>query len=126
MLYFPMDDQHDHLGTLFYHGDPSSTPNNIYEVKNPTNIKFAKKVPYRPNTLLVFIQSPTAWHGFERPENMDPEYQRRLFVSPLFFSPEFMERNYGNIYSRSLIDEYFFDHRFLQKKNWISIWGDDD
>src|ERR1700733_3234715 len=34
MIYFPTDDQHDNLGTVFYSGDPSSTPNNIYEVNN--------------------------------------------------------------------------------------------
>jgi hypothetical protein len=126
IIYFPTDAHHEDLGTIFYYGDPSSTPNDLYEVKSPANIKFAKKIPYHPNMLVVFMQSPTAWHGFERPKNMDPTYQRRLFLSPLFFSPEFMERHYSKRYARSIIDEYFFDHRFLQKKNWVNIWGDDD
>lgn len=126
MLYFPTDHHHEEMGTVFYHGDPSTKPNEIYEVKNPANIKFAKKISYIPNKLVVFMQTPNAWHGFERPENLDPTYQRRLFLSPLFLSPEFMTRHYSTIYSRTLIDEYFFDHRFLQKKNWINIWACED
>ena len=126
MIYFPEDDEHQEMGTVFYEGSPSTTPNNIYEVNNPADIRFAKKVPYRPNTLVVFIQSPTAWHGYERPKHVDPQYARRLYLSPLFFSPEFMERHYKGIYSRSTLDEYFFDHRFLHRKNWVNIWGDED
>jgi|GEM_PF-3212989 len=126
IIYFPSDNEHQNLGTTFYTGDASTTPNHLYDVKDPNNLKFAKKIPYTPNTLLAFIQSPTAWHGFERPPNIDPNYQRRLYLSPLFFSPEFMEKHYSGIYARTLVDEYFFDHRFLQKKNWQNIWGKED
>ena len=77
-------------------------------------------MPYRPNQLVVFLQSPLAWHGVDP---VPPGQVRRLFFSPLKFSPEFMEDFYEE-YPRSLIQDYFFESRFMDAIKNSNIWDE--
>lgn len=125
LIYLPSDDQHQFLGTSIYSGPPCLESNN-YQV-DYSEIKHVKDIPYKPNTLFAFMQTPISWHSSYIKPNDDPNYLRKLYCASIFFSPQFMERNLPGAHNqRTYVDEYFFDARFLNRKNWTNIWGQDD
>lgn len=121
ILYLPADYDHQDFGTHLLEGSPCEDPNAIYHGQN---WKLGKKIPYRPNTLLCFLQSPYSWHRVE--STVASKYIRKIYIGPIFLSPEFIQTHYKGIYNRSIEDEYFFDHRFLSRNNWWDIWSHDD
>jgi len=124
LIYFPTDDQHQECGTIFYNSNSSADVNTLY-ADDGLDLQFAKKIPYKPNTLLCFLQTPFAWHGADL-STAEMGYLRHLYLAPIFLSPEFMNRHYKDIYRRTMVDDYFFDNRFLNKENWMDIWSGSD
>jgi hypothetical protein len=125
LLYLPKDNKHQTFGTTFYEGPHARDPNLIYN-SYPHQLKEAKTIPYNPNTLVTFLQTPFSWHGVKTDSQRDVGYIRRMYVAPIFLSPEFMEKYYSGIYNRHPLEDYYFDHRFLCRKNWYNIWGSED
>jgi len=109
LIYFarPGDDVRG-LGTVFYKGDRAkmdSLDKAIYiDVKNLTRYK---KVPYRPNQLVAFLQCPFAWHGVDRTKSGQV---RRLYLCPISMRPEFINEHYCDF---NLISYYFFMQTLL-------------
>lgn len=122
LFYLPEDFDHQEFGTELLSGQPCENPNEIYEGHE---MLLVRKIPYKPNTLLCFLQTPSSWHRVS-PIKDRKGYIRKLYLAPIFLSPEFVSRHYQDIYDRSIEDEYYFDHRFLSKKNWKNIWGKED
>ncbi len=120
LIYFPEDANHPELGTTLYYPNPNPSLNIPYS----NNFTFAKRIYFKPNTMHVMLQTPFSWHGADR-SPYPGSYLRHFFFSPIFFSPEFMKRHYGSDYNRTMADDYFFDHRFLNKENWKNIWDPD-
>ncbi len=79
LIYLPSDTDHQDMGTTFYSGPPNPDPNNIYRAPA---LKFAKRIPYKPNTLVVFLQSPISWHAVEATRHTN--YRRKLYMAPIF------------------------------------------
>lgn len=123
LIYLPETNDQPDFGTSFYYGPDNPNPNEIY-YKAPYSLKFAKKTVYKRNTLVTFLQSPRSWHSVEPIKNTN--YLRRVYVSVIFHSPEFMDKYYKNIYDRTAFDDYYFDHRFQSRKNWSTVWGEED
>jgi hypothetical protein len=123
LIYMPNDDQHSHYGTEFCEGKPSNDPNSLY-ISKGSYLPTLKKIPYKPNTLVCFLQTPSAWHQVRA--NNDKNYTRKMFIAPINFSSDFMERMYTGIYARTAADDYFWDHKYLCKKNWTDPWGASD
>ncbi len=122
LLYFPRSSETNHLGTVFYRGSSHSLKelSSFGGTFSKKALPIAKKVSYNPNILVVFLQCPFAWHGVERTQGSE---LRRLYVSPIMMTPEFIQETYGEVYKRSLVDDYFFEARFLNPRN-IHVWGE--
>ena len=121
LLYMPKDEMHSHYGTEFCEAGPCNDPNKIY-IEKGSYLPTVKKIPYTPNTLVCFLQTPVAWHQVRA--NNDKCYVRKMIIAPINFSAEFMEKAYQGIYSRSATDDYYWDHKYLCRKNWDNPWGD--
>ena len=122
LIYFASDDEHPDLGTTLFSLEPAGDPNGGNYGGYPKSIG---KIPYKRNRMHCMFQSPTSWHGTD-PSPYDTAYLRRIFFAPIFLSPEFMEAHYKGVYRRTYADDYYFDHRFLHKGNWIGIWDHSD
>ena len=131
LIYLPKegDTYSEDLGTCLYESEEAKIEDIDYtgaiyrhygDCSQKKEVKLCKKVPYRPNQLVVFLQSPLAWHGVDP---VPPGQVRRLFFSPLKFSPEFMEDFYEE-YPRSLIQDYFFESRFMDAIKNSNIWDE--
>lgn len=92
LIYFPPDTDHTEAGTILYSGSPNSDIYRIYNTQ-PNRLNFNKKIPYKPNTLFCMLQTQSSWHSAG---NVYPNYFRRLFLSPIYLSPDFMRLHYGN------------------------------
>ena len=122
-IYLPNDNYHEHLGTTLYQGSSILPGQEIYEHNSDLTKVFT--LPFKPNTLVAFMQTPCAWHGFEKSQGFEEGYLRFLFGSPIRFSPE----AYGKLYSKpqqEIADLYFYDFRFLDPKNWEDFRGNED
>jgi hypothetical protein len=121
LFYLPNDSSHQDFGTTLYYGPPTRNK----QIYADSSLEKVKTVPYKPNTLFCHIQIPNSWHGVEK-TNHENNYRRKLYISRMFFSPEFMSENCKNTYKRTISDDYYFDHRFLCKRNWLNVWGEQD
>lgn len=93
-IYFPKrNETHKELGTRIYrHKQGRTCP--TYCNESLTNVELVKTVPYKPNTLFAFLETPYAWHGSENPRSR----LRRLYMSTIFFSTQFMKDYYGHAF----------------------------
>jgi len=92
IFYLPSDDEHQDVGTTFYSG--SAHPGGEDTCWNvPPDLRFIKKLPYKKNTFIAFMQSPTSWHSLEL--SPYPQYLRRSFFSPIITPPEVYIKYYG-------------------------------
>lgn len=121
LIYMPVDNDHQELGTQFFEGPPAGC-NDVYN-SNSSFSSLVKIVPYKPNTLVAFMQTPISWHAYS--QKGDTDYRRRFYHAPIFLSPEFMRTHIPD-YHRTYIDDYFFDGRYLNSSNWVNIWGSDE
>lgn len=100
LIYFPADTDHTEAGTTLYSGSPNS---NLYRIYNSqvNNLKFSKKISYKPNTLVCMLQTQSSWHSAE---NVYPNYLRRFFSSAIYLSSDFMNLHYSDIWKKELSD----------------------
>ena len=92
IFYLPADSGHQKVGTTFYSG--SAHPGGEDTCwDTPANLKFVKKLPYRKNTFIAFMQSPVSWHGLD--PSPYPQYLRRCFFSPIIIPQELYIKYYG-------------------------------
>ncbi|MCB1110528.1 MAG: hypothetical protein KDK64_06060 [Chlamydiia bacterium] len=92
IFYLPADNDHQDVGTTFYAGSPHpGGENTCWDV--PADLTYVKKLPYRKNTFIAFMQSPISWHALE--PSPYPGYLRRSFFSPILMPPEIYIKHYG-------------------------------
>jgi len=95
LIYCPEDDRHMNFGTAFYkaiNGETSIDVGTAPSWLTVDSFRLAKKAPYAPNTLVVFMQNPKGWHGVEALN--DPSYVRRTYLCPICLDPDFAEELY--------------------------------
>ena len=92
IFYLPTDNHHRDVGTTFYSGSPHpGGEDTCWDV--PTDLTYIKKLPYKRNTFIAFMQSPISWHALEA--SPYPDYLRRSFFSPIITPPEIYIKYYG-------------------------------
>ena len=92
IVYMPADDDHQGVGTTFYSGSRHSGSEDTCW-NTPPDLTYYKKLPYKRNTFIAFLQSPISWHSLE--PSPYPNYLRRTFFSPILTPPEIYMKNYG-------------------------------
>ncbi len=120
IIYFPPDDLHQELGTVFYKGSAHKRP--LCEHKGSAIMEHngdlvpVKQVDYLPNTLVAFLQSPVSWHG-SNPGYQDNNYLRRTYFLDIRLSPEAMQKIYHE--NPSLLPKYYLhDFNMISPQNW--------
>ncbi len=114
LLYFPEDDEHQEVGTTLYSGPPAKPSQ---KCPKEGEIHPVKKVPYKRNTLFVFLHSPISWHSVASHEYPEEDYLRRLFLATISLSPESIEKLYGESVPFSALDLYFLDYNLFYTEN---------
>lgn len=92
IFYLPADDEHQNVGTTFFSGSAHSGSDETCW-NTPPDLTFVKKIPYKRNTFIAFLQSPTSWHALE--PSPYPDYLRRTFFSPILTPPELYIKHFG-------------------------------
>lgn len=114
LIYFAEDDSHADCGTVFYRSLVNRTS---IDVCYPpvSEFRVEKRIPFLPNTLVVFLQNPAGWHGVEALP--DRYFIRKAYHATLSLDPEFAERVYGKNLCNAE-DLYISDMRYLDPINF--------
>jgi hypothetical protein len=116
LLYFPSDTKHVEYGTVLYKSLVNRTS---IDVVFPPKEEFVpvKTLPFLPNTLVVFLQTPSAWHGVELITEED--YIRKAYHATVSLKPELVEEIYGSsLYQAEAL--YSSDLLYLDPKNFCN------
>ena len=120
IIYFPKDDDHQELGTVLYKGSSHKKPLNEQKgnaiIEHNNDLVPAKKIAYKPNTFIAFLQSPVSWHSTNPVANPDIHYLRRTYFLDIRLSPEAMQKIYRE--ESPLSEIYLHDFSTLFPENW--------
>ncbi len=114
LIYFPDDATHPEYGTVLYKSLIGRTSFDVI-FPHPSEFKPVKTLPFLPNTLVVFLQTPSGWHGV--PALTDPNYIRKAYHAGIQLEPRFTEEVYGSHVYRA-DDLYQGDLRYLDPQNF--------
>lgn len=112
LLYCPIDNDHEQLGTTLYtckEGRPPEVSGDYYQ-GTPTLVK---SIPYQRNTLLVMLQNPWQLHGSNLHDS--PGYLRNLYGLFTYIAPDQVEELYKNTFYDFDLDwlHYDWEERFM-------------
>lgn len=92
IIYLPEDNDHQHLGTVFYQG--SAGANLSDKFKHNDDLVPILTVPYKRNVCVMFLQSPLSWHAAA---NDNDDYTRRAYLTSVDLDPEWARTYYGDV-----------------------------
>lgn len=93
LYYLPRDDSQIDLGTRLYKPKSANTRTIDIEYLAPGLVEECVALPFAPNTLVAFLQSPTAFHGL--PERYFNRV-RRSYQFNLVMTPDVVQSIYGD------------------------------
>ncbi len=93
LLYMPKDGFQKNLGTSFYKAEDSTFRTVDVEYPPADLFKESMSFPFKPNSLLAFLQTPTSFHGKRNVRHWRP---RRTYQFNVTFTPRWVEHVYGD------------------------------
>lgn len=93
LIYLPLDDKHSDRGTCLYKAKDRELISSDVAFLQRRQCTTAKRLPFLPNTLVAFLQTPLSWHGVER--SKDSEYIRKTYHCLISLSNKCLKEFYG-------------------------------
>jgi hypothetical protein len=97
LLYCPSDTQHLDCGTAFYNSIHTGIDNHSVQPDwKRTDFHLQKIAPFAPNTLVVVMQTPSAWHGVEKMHY--PSYVRKMYLTDIYIDFDYLKELYPDFF----------------------------
>jgi hypothetical protein len=96
-FYCPDDDSHPELGTVLYRGLGFMLPENIPIPENMRDkyLREEGQAPFRPNTMMSYLNTSSAFHGVH--DISIPGYERRMVMFGRVLEKNYGKRMFGDL-----------------------------